>query len=100
MAGKNRETSKKVIDPKMRYAHMVVFLIRRASLVSWCLGTGALLAITLFPVATGVIRSWISVLPIILGVGFATLMIPPTEEWGYTPWQAEAERYEHYTRDR
>lgn len=36
----------------------------------------------------------------IFGVEIDTLMIPPTEEWGYTVWQAEVERYEQYTSDR
>ncbi len=99
MAAKKPEGSKKEIDPKLRYAHMVVYLARRASLMTWCIGTGVLLAVLVFPVTTGFIKSWLTILPVVGAVALATLVIPPTEEWEYTPWQAEPERYEHYTRD-
>ena len=99
MTAKKPEGSKKEIDPKLRYAHMVVYLARRASLMSWCIGAGVLLAVVLFPVTAGLIENWLTIVPVVAVVAVATLLIPPTEEWEYSPWQAEPERYEHYTRD-
>jgi hypothetical protein len=86
-------------DTKLRYAHLVVYLKRRASLVTWCIGSGVFLGLVVFPHTAGFVESWITLLPVILAVGAATLAIPPTEEWEYTPWQAEPERYEHYNWD-
>lgn len=99
MAAKKPEGLKKDIDPKLRYAHMIVYLARRASLLSWCIGAGVLLGFVIFPVTSGLINNWLAILPVVAVVALATLMIPPTEEWEYSPWQAEPERYEHYTRD-
>ncbi len=99
MAAKNPRSDAKKIDPKMRYAHMVVYLARRASLVSWCVGAGVFIGITVFPVAAGLIHSWVALIPPLAVICGITLTIPPTEEWEYTPWQAEPERYEHYNRD-
>ena len=99
MAAKNPQSKAKQIDPKMRYAHMVVYLQRRASLMTWCIGSGLFLGFVIFPHVAGFVDSWLVLLPVILAVGIATLTIPPTEEWEYTPWQAEPERYEHYNRD-
>ncbi|MEY4630742.1 MAG: hypothetical protein RIQ81_862 [Pseudomonadota bacterium] len=86
-------------DPKLRYAHMVVYLRRRASLLTWCIGAGMFLGLLVYPLLTGMVSHWTSLLPPILAVGLATLTIPLSEEWEYTPWQAEPERYEHYNRD-
>jgi len=99
MAAKNPQSNAKKIDPKMRYAHMVVYLARRASLMSWCIGAGVFIGITVFPVASGMIHSWLTLIPPLAVICGITLTIPPTEEWEYTPWQAEPERYEHYNRD-
>lgn len=99
MAAKKPEGLKKDIDPKLRYAHMIVYLARRTSLLSWCIGAGVLLGFVIFPVTAGLINNWLAILPVVAVVALATLMIPPTEEWEYSPWQAEPERYEHYTRD-
>ncbi len=99
MAAAKPASNKKEIDPKMRFAHLVVYQGRRASLMTWCLGAGAFMALVIFPVAAGFIHSWLTVLPVIAVIAFFTLTIPPTEEWEYTPWQADPERYEHYTRD-
>lgn len=99
MAAKKPEGLKKDIDPKLRYAHTIVYLARRASLLSWCIGAGVLLGFVIFPVTAGLINNWLAILPVVAVVALATLMIPPTEEWEYSPWQAEPERYEHYTRD-
>lgn len=100
MAATSPESEKKAkTDPKLRYAHMIVYLARRASLVTWCVGAGVFIGVTVFPVAAGMIDSWLTLMPILAVICAITLTIPPTEEWEYTPWQAEPERYEHYTRD-
>lgn len=100
MADKQVSKSKPdALDPKKRYAHMIVYVARRASLISWCIGAGIFLGLTVFPVVAGFVSSWLAILPIVLLVGFLTMGIPPTEEWEYTPWQAEPERYEHYSRN-
>ena len=101
MASENKIASpdKSKLDPKMRYAHLVVYIQRRASLVTWCVGAGIFMGMLLFPLVAGFVESWTSLLPVILAVGAATLTIPLSEEWEYTPWQAEPERYEHYNRD-
>lgn len=87
------------LDPKKRYAHRKVYVARRASLIFWCVGAGLFLWLTVFPVVAGFIGNWLAILPLVFVVMFLTLGIPPTEEWEYTPWQAEPERYEHYSRD-
>ena len=43
---------------------------------------------------------WFTLVFTITGIGLLFLVIPPTEEWEYIPWQNKPRRIEQHDRDR
>ena len=91
---KNRNSRRLIADEKY-YTKLLISKSRRASL---------LVAFTAHVVGMTVLmfdmliqhRPWLAMLVPVLLLGSAWILFPPTEEWQYRPWQAQAQKYEQH----
>jgi hypothetical protein len=85
--------------PDDYYSKLLIWNARRTSLFLGC--------VTLFLVFGSMVYAhislegehWILLVPPIAFFGLLLLVLPPTEEWDYQPWQSSAEKSEHYFYD-
>lgn len=87
--------SNKAVDPIEFYSHLEVKKHYRFTL--WIV-----IGVMLFLVTNAIYfniwyqKPWITILFPVVSICIFLLLIPPSEEWAYKPWQHSAQKVEHY----
>lgn len=83
----NKFYTRLLISPQRRWGLFVVAMICGVIMASMIFGN----------MITGL--SWVALIIPVSIVGAFLAVYPATEEWEYTPWQAQAQQYESHFRD-
>jgi len=94
-----KNSSKEARESDDYYSKLLIWKARRTSLFLGCVALLLVFASMVYAHITLEGEHWILLVPPIAFFGLLLLVLPPTEEWDYQPWQSSAEKSEHYFYD-
>ncbi len=95
MKNEMKSSQKQKKDEKAFYPKLIIYKGKLWSLTVLCTTMFFIFTYLLFRDILGSVPWWTTATPVLLLASFF-LVLGPTEEWEYEPWQAKAQQYERH----